>query len=393
MWRQAIGCLLVFGIGVTVIGCTSPARDQRPQVRQTGTGAGAEKPIAVHGRVALGNVPLAGARLQFDALPHSSRTVVASTDQVGLYSASLPKAGDYLVGVRAVPLLLGGARLVLLKAAESELDIPLPDTRFTVTVVDGSGRTIEEPVQIEVMKDLEYAQEIATAGVLRPRDGATLTLLGLSEGTYVVSADTVKGLCTTDVHRVRLKAGEAAAVRLILEQRSRRLRVVGPTGAGLPAVTVRSRARRLDAVGVGEFGLERTPPGSMVVVERAGFVPACRMVDTARGDMVVRLEKAPEARLALDFRANSQAKKGYLEGLPGSDCGVPISAFASASEAVAGALTRVTLGGVPAGSFGYRADAARVSVRNPGPPVLIPKPDTEQECLPRLVARPVTGSR
>jgi hypothetical protein len=395
MRRSVLQYLLLCGLAGMLVCCSSGSRgEQQPGGSEAGQAQRkSQQPVTVRGSLTVGRTPLSSARLTFAPVGASSKPTAATTDGAGRYTAILARAGDYVISIAALPFLSGGTRLATLSAPDSELDIPFPDTRCAVTVGDGAGGAIKEPVQIEVVRDSGYKQSVLVAGVVRPKDGRSFTLVGLDEGEYVISADTAKGWSTSEVHRVRLIAGESATVRLVLRPQSFRLRVLDSEGSRLAGVTAEDRSRALDAVGVGEFNLARTSAGDLITIAREGFVPVCRRVGTLRGDLEVRLEKANGTLTLESPPRRSAVGLGYLEMLPGSDCGVPLRSFASTVEdRPKDRLTRVTLRGVPSGSFFYRGgdEMAAIPLRVPGPATRIQAVDTHRECAPRLNPRPST---
>lgn len=184
MRQSVLQCLLLCGLAGVLLCCSSGSRDeQQPKGNEDGEAQReSQQPRVVRGSLTVGRTPLPNARLMFAPVGGSGKPLSVTTDGAGRYTAKLEKADDYVISVAALPFLSGGTRFAKLSAPESELDIPFPDTRCEVTVRDSAGGTIKEPVQIEVVKDSGYKQSVLVAGVVRPKDGNSFTLVGLDEG-------------------------------------------------------------------------------------------------------------------------------------------------------------------------------------------------------------------
>lgn len=335
--------------------------------------------VTLEGRTIVGDQPAPGIRLRLRHVSGAGQAVDTTTDRSGRFRVSLSAPGEYSISVRSLPYFSTLNRRVQLPEGRSEVTVVIPDTRILLRVKRFDAQPPSKPVQVHVFREQGSVLTEVYAGVLAPSDAAACELFGVEPGSYRLAAD-LPGLAAIAAARVVVVEHRPTRVELKLAPSGGALSITDPSGAAIRGGRVTSGATQLEMTGVGSFSMDRISTGSPLLVDVPGFVPQC-LVRVGPDGRTTRLTKSQHS-LTLQFTGLAgNAPVGNLEGLPGSDCAVPLALLAPASRREGGVLS-VTLSGLVAGVFRYRAPGSdsTVAVTVPGPPLAVTIRDL-QECF------------
>ena len=275
--------------------------------------------VQVAGIVLLKHEPVNDATLAFEHAQGAMSTT--TTDASGRYLASLDKAGEYRVVLRAASTTPKTRKITLIEGW-NDLDWSIPPGG-TLTI-DVRGGRADTPITVLVESRSSSKMDAIGAGE-QPRIEKT----GLEFETYHVSAAQgnvgvsreVKAVVLTEEHPeavVEVELVESRSVLTITDPmgalvRQASIRPISPSGLG-PV----GRAPREMQPGV--YALDGLPPGTQLRIRSAGFAPVCR---------TVRLNENVSATLTEGRPLTLQLPTGMtladmalirVSGLAGSDC-------------------------------------------------------------------------
>lgn len=322
-----------------------PALYRAELLRQDGAG-GATRPFTVQsqtvarvdvvpsstrlsGRVLLNGRPVPSVEVELVNRASAVTNVVASTDSDGRYSIGLGASGVYYMFVRH-PALPTVSRSIDVKDGENVFDLSLTGGELAVkTHSPRQGRIL---LKIQSKRD-SYNEE---------SDGLeTVVKQGIPFGVYTISAeqpvDGGRTLVST-VETVTLDASSPkVAVEIEVVENKAALFVRDESGRPVRGATVRpanpfdftrSSGRTISPESDGSYSLDDVAPGTPLIVSAGGFVPSCRYVPSNRpATVILSRGRSVQVRFPVDFnrRAMTVAAVGNV---PGSDCPVPLAAFA-----------------------------------------------------------------
>lgn len=308
----------------------------------TSSAAIADASVTVFGTVTKNDKPLANEVVRFRAPDTSSADGVETrTDHEGRYDVTLGEPGRYRVtlGKPAWPL----ERRVELVEGSNRLDWSFAGGAIAVRLNgwDRSTRTTISAVG-------PTPQNLT----LSEGDKAEAQLSGLAFGTYEVRAAQRNGAVSVQPKKVTISASsELARVELDLRENVATLAV--RDGAGLPVSTAIVRmgtAAPLASSQPGFYSLTGVPPGAMLYVTAPGLVPSCRFA--AMSNIEVTLAKGQPAVIQFPFAVPQPA--GYLVGVPGSECPVPMALFQSAAVPSDSTRPRFAIDQFPSSSLSWK---------------------------------------
>lgn len=331
-----------------------------------------EPAVIIEGRVRLGDRPAAGVTLQFQKTDRSSRSWVATTGADGTYHAATDRPGFYVLELRAARYLGSHGRRVALQPGTNRIDLDLPASRLAVRLERADGRSFDEPVQVHLRGETIPPR----SGFVLPTEEHEIEFLGLPNGTYVVTADSPSGLIAERPGQVMLSEGAPdASVALRLALRQGELRLVWDDGSPVQAARVQSNMRVLDEEAPGQYALRSAAPGSELLISAPGAVPVCHVLAPAEIDSATIVMTRGQHAAELRFTPRIPFPIGVFDGLPGSNCPVPITLMSlQAEETTESTIVRVL--GLPAGRFSFRPTRVTPAeiVDVPGSPVTFTKP-------------------
>lgn len=213
-----------------------------------------------------------------------------------------------------------------------------------------------------------------TVSFLQLKDARHARFVGVGFGDYTIAAFTTRDaevqLTSSEPAVFTLSPNEPrASFQFDLVHRSLVLKVVGSDGQHIDYANVSSLRQRRDRLDDGDFDLTEVPAGAPVLIDAAGWLPACVRAEVAN-QQVVTLYPLGSAQLRVNVLGGPGRPVGVLEGLPGSSCAVPITSLSSEVEPGEG-VDVLTVKGLPEGIYSFRADTPAPAgvVSAPGPPL------------------------
>lgn len=256
----------------------------------------------------------------------------ATTDAEGRFVLTLPTAGWWQLRVSTSSGFPVREQAMELAEGETEQDFDLGDAAVSVRIERDDGEPLSEPVTVELRRG-RGGQEVARAGTLQPggdaADAGEVLLLDLDFDRYQVSAYSESGWASVERARVALsKANPVAEVVLVLSQ-DRRVAVVRmPDGSPATDVLAALDRRQLYPSSPGEFELTGASRRSEVrILPTPDYVGVCRRVEDHQRIEIELQPATAEAVLipARDRMPPTGRYLGVIEGLPGSDCPMPVA--------------------------------------------------------------------
>lgn len=252
--------------------------------------------VSVRGGVTLGGEPLPKARLSFGG-EHGLESISLETDEDGRFTGSLPRAGEWELGVRAEEPLVARTLTVEVSASQ-DLDIALPDTAIVGTVVDEEGRP--QPAMVTASS---LDQPVEPPVQAPSKADGTFRLSGLAPGRQLLVAQAMESAAESDEVVAIARESKPAEVRLVVRaQRNVEGQVVanglGVPGAELKVAPAQSRlwmAQVLRADAQGRFKLILPAGTTAVDVSTSALGFGYRMQRAAlpaQGPLVLSLERA-----------------------------------------------------------------------------------------------------
>ena len=337
--------------------------------REVGTSG--ESPVRVTGRVLLGAEPRERLHVQLFARD-GQRASVAWTDQRGEFRLAAPSAGEYGLVIGTLETLPSTHRYYTLVDGDNRVEVSLPATRIEVTLVTSEGKSqplYEMSTQLTIHGPLAPTSSTGSGFIGRKRQKKAI-YVGLGFGTYEVTGSTSGGLVSTSVARVMLSEEHPiGTVELPVSRRPLRVRLQDDAGAVVRVASARVGARVLTSGADGSIDADEVPGGARLLLSAVGFVPMCVLALSQEGVQIVNAIKRGAGRARITLVNGPNSPVGLLEGLPGSDCGVGVSAF-RLNELPPTALGEVAfeITGLPRGEYQYRAEeqAPHIAVSVPG---------------------------
>lgn len=330
-----------------------PPRATRPEsaVVQEGRSTARAETI-VEGSIVLGARPGAGLRLSWRPAKGGKSSEGVMTDVGGRFVFSVGEPGEYFLNLRSLPYFTTAIRRAVFGKGRNQVTVTVPDTRLDLEVLRVDGKPAAEPVQLHILRDEMQVIREVYAGILLPSDGHRVSLVGLDPGRYRVTADAVSGLVAAGTARADLREGVPAAARLVMRDLAGTIELRDASGRLVRGGQVLHGPTALAGTGPGVFSLHRVPVGSVLQIDAPGYLPSCR-IRTDLSDMVVTLARGASPVAIRMFGTAGSAMLGYVVGLPGSDCGVPLAALAPKPSRQGDALVGETVA-LPAGRYEYR---------------------------------------
>ena len=256
----------------------------------------------------------------------------ARTDAAGRFELALPEAGWWQLRFAMPSGFPVREQDVELMEGVNAQDFDLGNAAIRVRIVRGDGEPLTEAVHIELKRG--RGGDVVRSGVLPAGEGggdvAELLLLDLTFGSYQVSAYTESGWASRQPARaLPNKNSPIGSAELVLQQQSDRIAVVRmPDGSPATDVLVALDRRQVFPGRPGEFPLTGANELSQIrVMPDLDYLPVCRKVgDLER--LEIDLQPATAEAVLVPSRDRMPPTGRYLgilEGLPGSDCPMPIA--------------------------------------------------------------------
>jgi hypothetical protein len=304
--------------------------------------------VVVDGTVSFGARLAANTTLHFEL---ERQRFTATTDQDGFYTVVLPKPGRYTARVEATKYFWSWTDEVDLREGRNRFDWRVPGATLEIGIHRDDGQPIDEPVQLECMGPAYRAAGPITVG----EAGAPVVISGVAFGEVWCSADTASGFVAERARAMVSDASPHAKVDLrlrhmlgTLELRSADDRLVSGATVVAGNVTLPEQPP-----GSGLYTIRRSAPGEGMSIVATGHLPVCRVLSA--GDFPnLRVSLTASSGLPVRFILTPHATRppGYLHGLPGSECPVPLMALNPALRNV-GQSTILDFA-LPAGTYQYQ---------------------------------------
>jgi hypothetical protein len=270
--------------------------------------------------------------------------------------------------VSATSALPSVSREVSLEVGHNDVVLDLPATEVRVTVVPPDGPS-PELVQIVLHGPADEAGD-SRAGFVTGTDGLKGRFVGVGFGEYRVSAFTTDGVPASSMAPAVFAVSSTQPsldVTLHLVRRTLTVQVLGEDGKAIDYAEIMALHRRLERTDGSAFDASWMPAREEMVVRAAGMLSACRYAGR-EASQSIRLEPLQDARARIKLLDARGMIGGTLIGLPGSDCPVPVVHMDVDWAALDDGSVEMTIRGLPAGEYGYRAgERAPVErVRAPG---------------------------
>lgn len=346
--------------------CARPSTSAIPE-QDLGQRLEAGTSVSVRGLVSGSRIPVTSLSLSFGTADNSRIATVPVTES-GRFEAQLAQPGTYFVDVHSVQNLRSTRRFCELHAGDNECNIDLPPTRVDLSIaLKGGAAPRSRMVSVNVRGPVAPT-EFEMAGFLSLEEASAFTLVGLDFGTHTVVAFTPDYLTSVAPLVVTLTPDRPSATgQLTLARRALSLNVTRTDGSPLPAATARTRLFALHGDS-GRLEAERVPSGMHILIQAPGFLPSCQVATTAAEQHVTLLPRTT-TRSYVTLTPDPGRPMGIIEGVPGSACGVEVSAFRLDRSTDAGVNElRFGIIGLPPGDYRYRASmlAEAVSLKVPG---------------------------
>lgn len=347
--------------------CTRPDTSGKPEAPVSQLVEAASN-VTVRGIVTGARLPIAKVSLSFGTAD-ISRVATIAVEEDGHFEARLPQPGPYFVDVHSIENLRSTRRFCDLHAGDNECNIDLPPTRIDLSIAMEGRPTRSKLVSVNVRGPVAPT-EFEMAGFLTLEEASSFTLIGLDYGTHTIVAFTPDRLTSVAPLVLTLTPDRpTAAGRLKLAKRALWLSVIGSDGSPLPAATARTRLFALNGQG-GRIDAERVPAGMQMVIQAPGFLPSCQLAAVSTEQHVTLLPRSAN-RTYVTLTPDPGRPIGIIEGVPGSACGLEVSAF-RLDQATAAGPNELRFGiiGLPDGAYRYRAsmltDALQLTVPGKG---------------------------
>ena len=332
----------------------------------------------VEGSVLAGGEPLGGIEVRVKTSTRRLGTEPAvppetRTDVEGRFRLDVETTGAAIIELRSeggFPIISRDFELV---RGVNRQNFDLGEGRIEVYIERADGAELEQKATIEIwLPDgrLERTGELAAG------EEGTL-IYGLGYGRYQLSAFTEDGWATIERPEVELdKQQPEESALLVLDENRVVATVLGPTGQPVEGLLVAIDQRQIepDPDYPGEYSLLGASPGSELrIVPPPNFVPVCRMLERLES-FDVTLQPATAEALMVPPPAGLPAAGaflGSLDGLPGSNCAMPVSFLWQPFVDESG-RELIRLQGLTGGSFRFRNADGVVILQVPGPPVPMP---------------------
>ncbi|MEM9552774.1 MAG: hypothetical protein AAGC60_00825 [Acidobacteriota bacterium] len=312
-----------------------------------------------------------------DAVPAEPVPLASSaTDATGRYRLELPFAGPVTLEITTARGVLVLRRAVDLVSGANRLDIDLGDAALRLRVARADGQVLDEAVSIElrrageehVVRTVVAEPAVSEAGI----DEALL--VDLQPTAYDVSAFTTSGWVTASRQTAELsKSAPIAEIALVLERRRAVAVVRDLAGRAVPGVLVALDRRPLqpDSGRSTDYPLVGAGDGAQLRVQPPpSHVPVCRVIRGAESLEIVLQPSAGEAVLIPPTGGTPPVGTvlGMLDGLPESECPMPVSLMWEPFVDEHG-RERIRIVGLPEGTFMLHGPSGSVSITVPGPEV------------------------
>jgi hypothetical protein len=330
-------------------------------------------PVVVVGILRSGGRAVAGATVELHLRGTTGREAV--TNARGEFHLSFRRPGDYSVWIGMSRLLPSVIQEVTLKAGKNEVNFDVPGTRVDVKmhlprrVSAGSG------IQLALSGPASLtSQNLGVISTDMQEAAAAYVGLGYGEYTLTAYSNDDKSVSRVPAH-FRLGPQEATAIaELSMTTRQLHVMVTDSDGRPVDGATVSSFGQKAPQLGPGEFDASFVPFGQMTMVKAPGLLPVCTHAADGGSQHVV-LPKKSEGVAQLRLRGGPRKPVGFLVGLPGTDCAVPLALLDLKWQAPStGTYVTVSIEGLPEGAYEYRPQEAI-----PGRRVAVPGPVVEYE--------------
>ena len=284
---------------------------------------------------------------------------------------SFSRAGDYAVKIGTSPTVISTIRDVALNWGLNEVSLDLPGTYVKARIRLPSPVHRRLSVQLALWGPGERSAERLGA-VWTADQEVSVEYFGLSLGEYVLTAYSADGKLVSQAP-VRFELApllERTTVDIeMVPQRPRTLLVNDSRGRRVAAASVYSFGRRAAPRGPGEFDASLMPLGQKAMVTAPGLIPVC--LEAGSGDSQVVVMR-PKGGSAIDIRLRGGPRRpvGFLLGLPGSVCAVPLSTLdVKWQPPMTEQYITLRIEGLPTSAYEYRAQEwiPGIAVSAPGP--------------------------
>lgn len=333
--------------------------------------------VSIAGRIVTpAGAPVSSARVAATIRTRqTSRKIETTTAGDGSFDLRLPATGAWTLAVGESFLDKAAWKTVQVVPGVNRVNIRVPVIGVDLTIRRADGKEIREPVVVSV--DGEGPGN-RVARVFQPKDLPDVAIHGLKPGRYRAYAVS-KDLYTRGEMSFELTAATPSAhLEALLERPP--LTVYLTDAQGEP---VRGRIDVGEMTHYGQrvpgiFTLPELPKDTRLQIVPGSGVPICRRVPA--GDEIHVVVETGSESLALLFPGRKDWPYVELEGLPESDCPVPLESLHAGSVEAAGSRGEL-IKGLPAGRFTViTEDGQRISADVPGPPVtVLPAPGAQAD--------------